>query len=258
VKVNAIAYVQRPLADAVYTPALTIVDNADGVTSVARSCGPVAPTFTIDAASSTYNSIAVAIDQTPSATSYSCRAYTTSGVLVYTGYLTEENRAAGQKCQVYSLTGSTSYDVKVSATSSFEGTGPESEPVSHTTIAGGGGGYTPPTMVTPELAAPSGSTSIKVTTPSLKTMNSAITVTDTSRAYAGANGDVFYGSAVDGTITVVNNTAAGANTKFAGSGKLVITGASTLTQLAGPAPKAPDSQFSTATPRSTTWSSGVL
>ncbi|WP_138275917.1 hypothetical protein [Rhodoluna limnophila] len=232
VKVNASAYVQRPLADAVYTPALTIVDNADGATSVARSCGPVAPTFTIDAASSTYNSIAVTIDQTPSATSYSCRAYTTAGVLVYTGYLTEENRAAGQKCQVYSLSGSTSYDVKVAATSNFEGTGPESEPVSHTTIAGGGGGvYVPPTMVTPELAAPSGSTSIKVTAPSLKTMNSAITVTDTSRAYAGANGDVFYGSAVAGTITVVNNTAAGANTKFAGSGKLVITGASTLSSV---------------------------
>ncbi len=230
VKVTGNATVVRPVADSVYTANLAVVDYTDGVTSVARDCGPAAPTFTVDTATSTYSSIALVVDQTPGASSYSCRAYTTTGTLVYSGYLTEENRAAGQKCTVYALSGSTTYNIKMVANSSFEGSGPESEAVSHTTVAGGGG-YTPPAMVTPELAAPSGSTTIKVTAPALKSMHSAITVTDSSRAYAGANGDVFYGSAVAGTITVVNNTASGANTKFAGSGKLEITGASTLNSV---------------------------
>ncbi|WP_264890097.1 hypothetical protein [Rhodoluna sp. KAS3] len=231
VKVLGNVYVQRPIANAVYAPRLTIVDNTDGVTSVARDCGPAAPTFTVDTTSSTFNTIAVNVDQAVGATSYTCRAYTTAGTVAFTGYLTETNRAGGQKCFMYALSQSTAYNVKVLASSSFEGEGPESAAVAHTTVAGGGGGYTPPVMVTPEMAAPSGSTTIKVTAPTIKTMNAAISVTDTSRSFAGANGDVFYGSAVAGTVTVVNNTAAGANTKFAGSGKLVITGATSLNSV---------------------------
>lgn len=231
VRVSAYVNVYRPVAGSVYSAALSIVDNADGTTSVSRDCGPAAPTFTVDTASSTYNSVALAVDQAEGATSYSCRAYSTGGQLIYSGYLSEVSRAAGQKCFVYALSSSTTYNFKVVATSSFEGEGPESATVSHTTVAGGGGGYTPPVMVTPEMAAPSGATKIKVTTPTIKAMNSAITVTDSSRAYAGANGDAFYGTTVDGTLTVVNNTPMGANNKFAGSGKLVIPGATSLTSV---------------------------
>ncbi len=232
VKVSASANIYRPVANAVYTASMSVVDYADGTTSVARDCGPATPTFTIDTASSTYNSIAVAIDQTVGAGSYSCRAYNSAGNLVYTGNLQETSRATGSKCQIYALSPSTTYTIKVAAYSYFEGEGPESDGTTHTTIAGGGGGgYTPPAMVTPTLGAPSGHTAIKVSTPAIKSMNSAITVTDTSRAYAGANGDVFYGSVAAGSATIVNNTASGANTKFAGSGKLVIPGVSGLTSV---------------------------
>jgi hypothetical protein len=225
IKVTSNTYVYRPAAGSVYTLSGSIVDHADGVTSVERTCGPGVPTFTVDSADSTSSAIAVDIDQVSGADYYQCRAYNSSNVMVYEGYLSETSRAASTPCQMYNLNASTAYTVKVLAGNTFEGEGQESAGLSHTTSAagGGGGGWVPPAMVTPTLLAPSGASTIAVTTPVEKTMNSAITVTDSSRSFAGANGDMFYASVVAGTATIVHNTASGADTKFAGTGKLVIS-----------------------------------
>ncbi|MEY4423067.1 MAG: hypothetical protein RLZZ258_170 [Actinomycetota bacterium] len=223
IKVTTNAYVYRPAAGAIYTLSGSVVDHADGATSVERQCGPGVPTFTIDTAGSSSSVIAVDIDQVTGADYYQCRAYNSSNVMIYEGYLNETSRAAGTACHMYGLTSSTAYTVKVLAGNSFEGEGQESTGISHTTSAGGGGGgWVPPAMVTPTLLAPGGASTIAVTTPAEKTMNAAITVTDSSRSFAGANGDMFYASVVAGTATIVHNTASGADTKFAGTGKLVI------------------------------------
>jgi len=226
IKVTSNSYVYRPAAGSVYTLSGSVLDHADGVTSVERTCGPGVPTFTVDSADSTSSSIAVDIDQVSGADYYQCRAYNSSNEMVYEGYLSETSRSASTPCRMYSLSPSTAYTVKVLAGSNFEGEGQESAAISHTTAAssgGGGGGWVPPAMVTPTLGAPEGASTIAVTTPAEKTMNSAITVTDSSRSFTGANGDMFYASVVAGTATIVHNTASGADTKFAGTGKLVIT-----------------------------------
>jgi hypothetical protein len=234
IKVRASSYVYRPVTNSVYTMAVAIVDNSDGVTSVERACGLAAPSFTIDSATSTYNTIAVSVDQVPGATSYQCVAYNSANTVVYTGSLQETSRASGSKCYMYGLTASTAYVVKMKSYSSFEGEGQLSDGVNHTTIAnsgGGGGGWVPPSMVTPTLLAPGGASAIAVSSPAEKSMNSAVTINDAARSAAGANGDMFYYSVAGGIATVVHNTASGADSRFAGTGSVSISNVTSISSV---------------------------
>ena len=212
--------VWEPVAGETYEVETDLVSAADNTVSVQRPCGLAAPSFTVGSPS--YNNIPVTISGVTDASSYQCRAQL-NGATVSTGYLTEATplSPAGGTCTISNLSQSTTYQISVSSYSSVEGAGAWSAATSATTTSGGGGGGSTP-QVLGVLQALTGATTPGAVVSSAKTMVSASVVAPTSRAYNGANGDVFYAGLSAGTLTITHNTATGGDARFNGSGSVVI------------------------------------